>query len=101
MQILSTQTIECKKTVYTADWIDGYNDGTPLSSTTMEYESEQERLDGLKEYDKLEIDIDPNRRQYGWEFGHKEVVFHVTVEVIQDDDGNISVRQKPENWNKN
>lgn len=32
----------------------------------------------------------------GWQFGHKSVLFHVTVEIIQDDDGNISVRQKPE-----
>lgn len=97
MQVLSTQTIECKKTIYTADWIDSYSDGVPLSSTEMEYESEQERLDGLKEYNKTEIDINTDRYQYGWEFGQKEVVFHVTVEVIQDDDGNISVRQKPEN----
>ena len=96
MKILSTQTIECKKTVYTADWIDGYSDGSPLSSTTMEYESKEARLAGLAEYDKTEIDIDIDRHQYGWQFGHKSVLFHVTVEVIQDDDGNISVRQKPE-----
>lgn len=97
MQILSTQTIVCNKTIYTADWIDGYSDGAPLSSTTMEYESEEARLAGLEEYDKSEIDIDIDRHQLGWQFGHKSVVFHITVEVIQDDDGNISVRQKPEN----
>ena len=94
MKILATTELTVKKTIYTADWIDGYNDESPLSTTTMEYESEKARLAGLAEYDKTEIDIDINRHQYGWQFGHKTVLFHVMTEVVENDDGTIIVRQK-------
>lgn len=94
MKILATTELTVTKTIYTADWIDGYSDESPLSSTTMEYESEEARLAGLTEYDKTEIDIDITRHQYGWQFGHKTVLFHVMTEVVENDDGTIIVRQK-------
>ena len=96
MQVLKTETIECEKTVYTADYIDGYDDGMPLSSQTMEFDTPEERLADLKanNFGDDEIDIDTDEHGHGWEFGQYTHTFKVTVEVVQDDDGNIRVTQK-------
>lgn len=95
MKILTTTTIEFSKKVFTADWIVGYDDGMSLSSTTLEFDSEEERRKELeKDYEKDDIDIDTDNHDYGWEFGNKTVTGTITVEVIENDDGKIVVRQK-------
>lgn len=94
MKILATQTVDCQIKVYTADWIESYSDGMPLSSNRVEYESPEERLAELEGYDESQIDIDVDKREYGWEFGYDVKTVKVTVEVVQDDDGKITVRQK-------
>ncbi|MBO7694367.1 MAG: hypothetical protein J6T10_17275 [Methanobrevibacter sp.] len=67
-----------------------------MSTTHNEYESEEERLKDLSGYDKSELDIDTSEdvQDIGWEFGENTVSFDVTVEVIENDDGTITVRQK-------
>lgn len=94
MKILATQTVDCQIKVYTADWIEAYSDGMPLSSNRMEFETPEERLAELEGYDESQLDIDVDKREYGWEFGYDVKTVKVTVEVVQDDDGKITVRQK-------
>lgn len=94
MKILAIQTVDCQLKSYTADWIEGYSDGMALSSSRMEYDSPEERLAGLEGYDESQLDIDVDNHEYGWEFGYEVKTVKVTVEVVQDDDGKITVRQK-------
>ena len=97
MKILTTTNLTITKKLYTADYIESYSDGMPLSTTHNEYESEEERLNDLsKDYDKSELDIDTSEdvQDIGWEFGESTMSFDVTVEVIENDDGTITVRQK-------
>lgn len=97
MKILTTTNLTITKKLYTADYIESYSDGMPLSTTHSEYESAEERLKDLsKDYDKSELDIDTSEdvQDIGWEFGENTVSFDVTVEVIENDDGTITVKQK-------
>ena len=97
MKILTTTNLTITKKLFTADYIESYSDGMPLSTTHNEYESAEERLNDLsKYYDKSELDIDTSEdvQDIGWEFGENTVSFDVTVEVIENDDGTIAVRQK-------
>lgn len=96
MKILATTELTVKKTVYTADYIEEYSDGAPLSTTHNEYDSVQERYDALKEYgdEMLDIDTSDDVQEVGWEFGTDTHTITTTVEVIENDDGTISVRQK-------
>jgi len=96
MKILATQELTISKTVYTADYIDGYDDGMPLSSRTLTFDSPEERLADLKanEFSDDEIDIDTDDGDNGWEFGQHTIEFKITVEVVQKKDGKITVRQK-------
>lgn len=96
MKILTTQKLTVRKTVYTADYIDGYNDGMPLSSQTLTFDSPEERLADLKanKFSDDEIDIDTDTGDNGWEFGQHTSEFKITVEVVQRKDGKIIVRQK-------
>lgn len=96
MKILTTTNLTITKKLYTADYIESYSDGMPLSTTHNEYESAEERLKDLsKDYDKSELDIDTSEdvQDIGWEFGENTVSFDVTVEVIEND-GTITVKQK-------
>ena len=97
MKIITTTNLTITKKLYTADYIESYSDGMPLSTTHNEYESAEERLKDLsKDYDKSELDIDTSEdvQDVGWEFGENTVSFDVTVEVIENDDGTITVKQK-------
>lgn len=97
MKILTTTKLTITKKLYTADYIESYSDGMPLSTTHNEYESAEERLKELsKDYDKSELDIDTSEdvQDIGWEFGENTMSFEVEVEVIENDDGTIAVKQK-------
>lgn len=96
MKILATQELTVTKTVYTADYIEEYSDGMPLSTTRDEYDSAEERYNALKEYgdDMLDIDTSEDVQDIGWEFGTDTHTITTTVEVVENDDGTIIVRQK-------
>ena len=96
MKILDTTKLIVTKTVYTADYIESYSDGMALSTTHNEYDSNQERYEDLKEYgdEMLDIDTSESVQDIGWEFGTDTKTFAVTIEIIENDDGTISVRQK-------
>ena len=96
MKILATTELTVTKTVYTADYIESYSDGMPLSTTHNEYDSKQERYEDLKEYgdDMLDIDTSEDVQDIGWEFGTDTQTITTKVEVIENDDGTIIVRQK-------
>lgn len=97
MKIITTTNLTITKKLYTADYIESYSDGMPLSTMHNEYESAEERLKDLsKDYDKSELDIDTSEdvQDIGWEFGENTVSFDVSVEVIENDDGTITVKQK-------
>lgn len=97
MKILTTTKLTITKKLYTADYIESYSDGMPLSTTHNEYESAEERLKDLsKDYDKSELDIDTSEdvQDIGWEFGENTMSFEIEVEVIENDDGTITVKQK-------
>lgn len=96
MKILTTTNLTITKKLYTADYIESYSDGMPLSTTHNEYESAEERLKDLSGYDKSELDIDTSEdvQDIGWEFGENTMSFEVEVEVIENDDGTIAVKQK-------
>lgn len=97
MKILTTTELTVTKTVYTADYIESYSDGMPLSTSRYEYNSPEERLADLKkDYEEDEIDIDTSEdvQDIGWEFGTDTQTITTTVEVVENDDGTIIVRQK-------
>ncbi|MBR4794728.1 MAG: hypothetical protein IK038_14020 [Bacteroidaceae bacterium] len=96
MKILATTELTVTKTVYTADYIEEYSDGMALSTTHNEYDSNQERYEDLKEYgdEMLDIDTSEDVQDIGWEFGTDTKTITTTVEVIENDDGTITVRQK-------
>ena len=96
MKILATQELTVTKTIYTADYIEAYSDGMPLSTTHVEYDSAEERYDALKEYgdEMLDIDTSDDVQDIGWEFGTDTQTIMTTVEVVENDDGTIIVRQK-------
>ena len=96
MKIIAIQELTVTKTVYTADYIESYSDGMPLSTTHAEYDSAEERYNELKEYgdDMLDIDTEAEEHEYGWEFGTDTQTITTTVEVVENDDGTIIVRQK-------
>lgn len=97
MKILTTTELTVTKTVYTADYIESYSDGMPLSTSRYEYDSPEERLADLKkDYEDDEIDIDTSEdvQDIGWEFGTDTQTITTTVEVVENDDGTIIVRQK-------
>ena len=96
MKILATQELTVTKTVYTADYIESYSDGMPLSTSRVEYDSAEERYNALKEYgnDMLDIDTSDDVQDIGWEFGTDTQTITTTVEVVENDDGTITVRQK-------
>ena len=93
MKILATDELVISRTVYVADYIT-YDDGCPLSTTRNEYDSEEERLEALKEYGNDMLDIDTDEHEYGWQFSTATQYFKVTIEVVQDDNGKIIIRQK-------
>ena len=95
-KILTTSELIVEKTIYTADWIETYEDGIPLSSSRLEYDSAEERLADLKkDYadDEINIDTDENSREIGWEFGQYTTMMKVIIEVVEVN-GKITVRQK-------
>jgi len=96
MKILATTELTVTKTVYTADYIESYTDGMPLSTTRHEYDSAEERYNDLKEYgdEMLDIDTSEDVQDEGWEFGTDTQTITTTVEVVENDDGTIIVRQK-------
>jgi hypothetical protein len=96
MKILATTELTVTKTVYTADYIESYTDGMPLSTTRKEYDSAEERYNDLKEYgdEMLDIDTSEDVQDEGWEFGTDTQTITTTVEVVENDDGTIIVRQK-------
>lgn len=96
MKILATTELTVTKTVYTADYIESYSDGMPLSTTHNEYDSKQERYEDLKEYgdEMLDIDTSEDVQDIGWEYGTDTQTITTKVEVIENDDGTIIVRQK-------
>lgn len=94
MKILATDEVVIGKTIYVADYITSYDDGCPLSTTRNEYDSEEERLEALKEYGDDMLDIDTDEHEYGWQFSTERRYFKFTIEVVQDDDGKITVREK-------
>lgn len=96
MKILATTELTVTKTVYTADYIESYTDGMPLSTTRKEYDSAEERYNDLKEYgdEMLDIDTSEDVQDIGWEFGTDTQTITTTVEVVENDDGKIIVRQK-------
>ena len=96
MKILATSELTVTKTVYTADYIEEYSDGMALSTTRNEYDSAEERYNDLKEYgdEMLDIDTSEDVQDIGWEFGTDTQTITTTVEVVENDDGTIIVRQK-------
>lgn len=94
MKILATDELVFCKTVYVADYITSYDDGCPLSTIRNEYDSEEERLEALKEYGEDMLDIDTDEHEYGWQFSTERRYFKFTVEVVQGDDEKITVREK-------
>lgn len=96
MKILATTELTVTKTVYTADYIESYTDGMPLSTTRHEYDSAEERYNDLKEYgdEMLDVDTSEDVQDEGWEFGTDTQTITTTVEVVENDDGTIIVRQK-------
>lgn len=96
MKILATTELTVTKTIYTADYIEEYSDGMPLSTTRKEYDSAEERYNDLKEYgdEMLDIDTSEDVQDEGWEFGTDTQTITTTVEVVENDDGTIIVRQK-------
>lgn len=95
-KILTTSELVIEKTIYTADWIESYEDGMPLSSSRMEYDSDEERLADLKkDYadDEINVDTSDDVRDIGWEFGQYTTTMKVIIEVVEVD-GKITVRQK-------
>ena len=96
MKILTTTELTVTKTIYTADYIESYTDGMPLSTTRKEYDSAEERYNDLKEYgdEMLDIDTSEDVQDVGWEFGTDTQTITTTVEVVENDDGTIIVRQK-------
>ena len=68
----------------------------PLSTTRNEYDSAEERYNDLKEYgdEMLDIDTSEDVQDVGWEFGTDTQTITTTVEVVENDDGTIIVRQK-------
>lgn len=96
MKILTTTELTVTKTVYTADYIESYSDGMPLSTTRKEYDSAEERYNDLKEYgdEMLDINTSEDMQDIGWEFGTDTQTITTTVEVVENDDGMITVRQK-------
>ena len=84
MKILTTTNLTITKKLYTADYIESYSDGMPLSTTHNEYESAEERLKDLsKDYDKSELDIDTSEdvQDIGWEFGVCRVRLPIFINV--------------------
>jgi len=96
MKILATTELTVTKTVYTADYIEEYSDGMALSTTHNEYDSAEERYNDLKEYgdEMLDIDTSEDVQDIGWEFGTDTKTITTTVEVIENNKGEITVRQK-------
>ena len=96
MKILATTELTVTKTVYTADYIEEYSDGMALSTTHNEYDSAEERYNALKEYgnEMLDIDTSEDVQDIGWEFGTDTKTITTTVEVIENNKGEITVRQK-------
>ena len=96
MKILATIELTVTKTVYTADYIEEYSDGMALSTTHNEYDSAEERYNDLKEYgdEMLDIDTSEDVQDIGWEFGTDTKTITTTVEVIENNKGEITVRQK-------
>lgn len=95
-KILTTSELIVEKTIYTADWIEAYEDGMPLSTSRMEYDSAEERLADLKkDYadDEINVDTSDDVRDIGWEFGQYTTTVKVIIEVVEVD-GKITVRQK-------
>lgn len=62
------------KTIYCARLITHYEDGIPLGEEEYTFDSEQERLDFLKDdYEEDEIDIDVENREWGWQFYERTI----------------------------
>lgn len=62
------------KTLYCTRLITHYEDGIPLGEEEYTFDSEQERLDFLKDdYEEDEIDIDVKKHEWGWYFYERTI----------------------------